>query len=74
MQELGCSCKGRGGRKGVNLLSGSQFITSISEMSIGAWLMGTMLQGQRFFQTMTVSWHKGSCFMSHCFFVRLFWW
>lgn len=39
MQELGCSCKGRRGRKQVNLLSGSQFITTISEMGIGAWLM-----------------------------------
>lgn len=49
VQELGCSCKGRGGRKQVNLLSGSQYlITNISEMGIGSW--GTMLlQGKRLF-------------------------
>lgn len=34
MQELGCSCKGRGGRKQVNLQSGSQSTTNISEMGI----------------------------------------
>lgn len=33
-----------------NLLSASRFITDISEMGMGAWLMGTvLLQGERLF-------------------------